>query len=129
MAHDPNNLSDEMLAFLRERHLGNLTTMRADGSLHMCAVGFMYDPDDHIVRVITWATSQKARNAARGGRAAVGQVDGGRWLSMEGPVRLVSDPERTALAVSAYAARYREPKQRLDRVALEISVEHVLGRS
>ena len=51
--------------------------------------------------------SVKARNAARGGRAAVSQVDGGRWLTMEGPVRLVTDPDGVAAAVAGYAARYR----------------------
>ena len=28
-----------------------------------------------------------------GQRAAVSQVDGGRWLTLEGPVRLVTDPD------------------------------------
>ena len=80
-------------------------------------------------RIITFAPSQKARNASRGGRAAVCQVDGGRWLTLEGGVRLVEDPAGVAKAVDAYAARYRQPGERADRVAIEIAVDKVLGRA
>ncbi|MFV0257291.1 MAG: pyridoxamine 5'-phosphate oxidase family protein [Acidimicrobiales bacterium] len=129
MAHDPGRLEPAIRAFLAERHLGTLTTMRADRSLHAVAVGFTFDPEAGLVRVITFASSVKAANAGRGGRAAVAQVDGGRWLSLEGPVRLVTDPDGVAAAVVGYTARYRRPKDRADRVALEIRVERVLGRA
>jgi F420H(2)-dependent biliverdin reductase len=122
-------MSPETLAFLAERHLATLTTLRADGSPHVVAVGFSYDADAGIARVITFARSVKARNAGRGGRAAVSQVDGGRWLTLEGPVRLVTDPDGVARAVAAYAARYRQPGERDDRVAIEIHVDRVLGRA
>ena len=95
MALDPSDLDDDVLAFLRERHLATLTTLRTDGTPHVVAVGFSYDAEQRVARVITWATAQKALNAQRmeaaGQHAAVCQVDGGRWLSLEGPVRLVSD--------------------------------------
>lgn len=129
MSLTPHALPDEVLAFLRERHLATLTTLRADGSPHVVAVGFSFDPDAVVVRVITWASSVKARNAARGGRAAVSQVDGGRWLTLEGPVRLVTEPDGVATAVASYTERYRPPKQRDDRVAIEIAVDKVMGRA
>ena len=129
MALDPHDLGPEVLAFLTERHLATLTTLRADGSPHVVAVGFSFDAAAAVARVITFAPSQKARNAARGGRAAVCQVDGGRWLTLEGPVRLVTDPAGIAAAVAGYAARYRQPKERPDRVAIEITVDRVLGRA
>ena len=129
MALDPGALSQEVLDFLGERHLGTLTTLRADGSPHVVAVGFTFDAAARVARIITFAPSQKARNAARGGRAAVCQVDGGRWLTLEGGVRLVEDPAGVAKAVDAYAARYRQPGERADRVAIEIAVDKVLGRA
>lgn len=129
MALDPDSLSDAVLAFLTERHLATLTTLRADGSPHVVPVGFGYDADAKRVRMITFAGSVKARNAARGGRGVVSQVDGARWLSLEGTVRLVTDPEGIAAAIDAYRARYREPKQRPDRVAIEIAVDRALGRA
>jgi F420H(2)-dependent biliverdin reductase len=128
VALDAANPSAEVLAFLAERHLGTLTTVRADGSLHVVAVGFMYDATDQTARVITWATAHKARNAALGGRAAIGQVDGPRWLSLEGPVRLITSGPGIQRGVDAYAARYRQPKERPDRVVIEIAVERIMGR-
>ena len=65
----PADLTPEMLEFLRERHLATLTTLRPDGSPHVVPVGFTYDEDKHVVRVITFAPSQKAKHAERGGRA------------------------------------------------------------
>src|SRR6056297_3551921 len=110
MALDSADLSDEVLAFLGEYHLATLTTLRADGSPHVVAVGFSYDVEARVARVITWAGAQKARNVERmqaaGQRAAVCQVDGGRWLSLEGPVRLVVDPTlRRRVRVHAPLAR------------------------
>jgi len=123
------DLSEEMLAFLTERHLATLTTLRADGSPHVVPVGFTYDIDHHLVRVITFARSTKARNAARGGRAAVSQVDGARWVTLEGVARLADDAASVALAVAGYAGRYRQPGKRPDRVAIEIIVDKVMGRA
>jgi PPOX class probable F420-dependent enzyme len=128
MAHDPVALSPELTQFLAERHLASLTTVRADGSLHVCAVGFTWDADAGIARVITSAGSQKARNVQATGRAAVGQVDGPRWCSLEGPARVVDDPAAVAEAVDRYRARYREPRENPNRVAIEITVVKVLGR-
>jgi F420H(2)-dependent biliverdin reductase len=127
MARRPADLDPADLAFLSERHLATLTTLRADGSPHVVAVGFSFDAASGVVRVITFAGSRKARHAAAGGRAAVCQVDGGRWLTLEGPVRLVTHPEDVAVAVAGYTARYRPPKERTDRVAIEIGVDRVLG--
>jgi F420H(2)-dependent biliverdin reductase len=126
VARRPADLTDDDREFLTERHLATLTTLRADGSPHVSPVGFSYA--DGTVRIITWATSVKARNAARGGRAAVSQVEGRRWLTLEGTVELVTDGERVAAAIAGYAARYRQPGERPDRVALEITVDRVLGR-
>jgi hypothetical protein len=39
MAHDPHHLAPEVLAFLAERHLATLTTLRPDGTPHVVAVG------------------------------------------------------------------------------------------
>lgn len=129
MGHDLGALSPDVVAFLTERVVGTLTTLRPDGSPHVTAVGFTYDAPARVVRIITWSASVKARNAARGGRAVAAQVEGGRWLALEGDVRLVTDPDGVATAVAAYAARYRQPGERPDRVAIEIAVDRILGRA
>ena len=122
-------VTDEMLAFLREYHLASLTTLRRDGSPHVVPVGFSYDPELHVVRFITFPSSVKYKNALRGGRAVVSQVDGGRWLSLEGTVSGTVDVTRVEAAVAGYAARYRQPGEREDRVAIEIAVDRILGRA
>jgi PPOX class probable F420-dependent enzyme len=131
MALDPRNLSAEVSAFLAERHLATLTTLRPDGTLHVVAVGFTWDPDDCLVRVITFAPSRKARNVVErpGGPAAVCQVDGGRWLTAEGAATVTSDADRVADAVRRYTERYRQPKVREDRVVIEIAVDRMMGRA
>jgi len=125
----PADLTAAAHDFLAERHLGTLSTTRGDGTVHVCAVGFTWDADPALVRVITNDGSQKVRNVEHTGRAAVAQVDGGRWLSLEGPARIARDPEAVAEAVTRYTERYQEPRPNPDRVAIEITVERVLGRA
>lgn len=133
MPHSPPG--PDLLAFLTERHLATLSTVRRDGSLHVVAVGFTYDPDGGLVRVITSDGSMKVRNAERrradGGfqRAAVGQVDGRRWVSLEGAVRVSRDPAEITEAERRYARRYRTPRVNPRRVALLIAVERILGHA
>ncbi|GAC1356418.1 MAG: F420-dependent biliverdin reductase [Acidimicrobiales bacterium] len=129
MSIDPSAPGTAVLTFLTERHLAILTTTRPDHSLHACAVGFTYEPDTRLVRVICTRSSVKARNAAQGGRAVVGQVDGPRWLSLEGSVRLRTDAEAVEEAVRRYGARYRPPSPNPERVVVEIEVERILGRA
>jgi len=131
MALDLAALPDEVFAFLAERHLATLTTLRPDGSPHVVAVGFTFDPAARLVRVITFAPSRKARNvvAAPASRAVVCQVDGGRWLALEGTAVVSDDPARVAEAVRRYADRYRQPGERPDRVVIELTVDRILGRA
>jgi PPOX class probable F420-dependent enzyme len=125
----PEALTPDAHVFLAERHLGTLSTTRRDGTLHVCAVGFTWDPDARLVRVITRDGSQKVRNVERTGRAAVAQVDGGRWLSLEGPARVARESDAVAEAVARYTERYQEPRPSAERVAIELTVERILGRA
>jgi PPOX class probable F420-dependent enzyme len=131
MAHDPTALPDDVLAFLADRHLATLTTLRPDGSPHVVPVGFTFDATNGLARVISSAGSRKVRNvvAAPGSRAVVCQIDGGRWLAVEGTAVVTDDPERVATAVAAYAQRYRQPSESDTRVAIEITVDRVLGNA
>ena len=129
MALDPATLPAEALAFLAERHLGTLTTLRPDGSPHVVAIAFTWDDDAGVARIITSRESRKARNVARGGtRAVVAQVDGGRWLALEGPARLVVDTYGVLEGERRYAVRYRQPQANPERAVIEIQVDRVLGR-
>ncbi|WNG85514.1 F420-dependent biliverdin reductase [Mycobacterium sp. ITM-2016-00317] len=127
MAKATTRLTDDALAFLSERHLAMLTTLRADGSPHVVAVGFTFDPATHIARVITSGGSQKAVNAEHRGVAVLSQVDGARWLSLEGKATVKTDSESVRDAERRYAQRYRTPRPNPKRVVIEVRVDRVLG--
>ena len=127
VATAPADLSPAALQFVTDRHLATLTTLRRDGSPHVVPVGFTWDTESLVVRVITSGSSRKARNAAGGGRAVVCQVDGRHWLSFEGTARVLTDGDAVADAVDRYAARYRVPRVNPERVVVEIAVDRVLG--
>jgi PPOX class probable F420-dependent enzyme len=128
MSYDPAALPAAALPFLTERHLATLSTLRADGSLHVVPVGFTWDPSSGIARVITSGNSVKAFDAGLpGARASLCQLDGRYWLTLEGPVRVLSDASSVRDAEERYAARYRVPRVNPQRVVLEIAVDKVLG--
>ncbi|BBX16207.1 PPOX class F420-dependent enzyme [Mycolicibacterium duvalii] len=122
-------LTTDALAFLTERHLAMLTTLRNDGSPHVVAVGFTFDPQTHIARVITTGGSQKAVNAEHRGVAVLSQVDGARWLSLEGKSTVRTDTDHVRDAELRYAQRYRTPRPNPKRVVIEVKIERVLGSS
>ncbi|MFD4322924.1 pyridoxamine 5'-phosphate oxidase family protein [Streptomyces sp. NPDC058548] len=124
--------SDEYAGFWREYHLCTLTTMRPDGSAHVVPVGVTLDADSGIARVITRKSSVKVANilAAPAGeaRAAVCQVDGGRWATLEGPVTVRTDHVVVDDAVERYGERYRRtPAPDPERVVIEIAIERAMG--
>jgi F420H(2)-dependent biliverdin reductase len=127
MANSTARLTNDALAFLTERHLAMLTTLRADNSPHVVAVGFTFDPKTHIARVITTGGSQKAVNADRGGVAVLSQVDGARWLSLEGRASVNKEVDAVRDAELRYAQRYRTPRVNPRRVVIEVHIERVLG--
>ncbi|WP_373684184.1 pyridoxamine 5'-phosphate oxidase family protein [Micromonospora thermarum] len=125
-------LRDErVVEFCRERHLATLTTLRADGTPHVVPVGVTVDPEAGLARVITSGTSLKARHVAAAGAGgtpvAVCQVDGRRWLTIEGRAVVRSDPASVAEAERRYAERYRTPRPNPARVVIEITVTRLLG--
>jgi PPOX class probable F420-dependent enzyme len=128
MAIDPADPGPDVLAFLTERHLATLTTVRPDGSPHVVPVGFTYEPATGMARVITSGSSAKARHLRDGGaRVAVCQVEGRRWVTLEGTAAVRDDAAAVADAVARYAVRYRPPRENPARVAIEISVDRILG--
>ena len=130
MSRNPADLAPATLEFLTERHLATLTTLRADGSPHVVPVGVTFDAATATARVITSGTSAKARHVRDGqARVAVCQVDGARWLTLEGTAVVKDDASSVADAVERYAQRYRQPRVNPARVVIEISVDRVLGNA
>jgi PPOX class probable F420-dependent enzyme len=133
MAVDLSALGTGFAEFWRERFLSTLSTVRADGTLHVVPVGVTVDLAQGIARVITSADSYKARLVGRAGPAglpvAVCQVDGRRWSTLAGTAVLCDDPESVRDAETRYAQRYRVPRPNPRRVVLRITVDRVMGNA
>lgn len=123
-------LTARATAFLAEPHQCTLTTLRPDGSPHVTAVRFTWDPATGLARVLTVASSRKARNVARSpsGRVAACQVEGFRWITLEGTATVSDDPARVTEGVRRYLSRYLSmPPAPPDRVVIEIAVDRILS--
>ncbi|MDQ2625301.1 MAG: PPOX class F420-dependent oxidoreductase [Actinomycetota bacterium] len=121
-------LTEPQLEFVRARHLATLTTLRADGSPHVVPVAFTWDAERGLARVTTRRGSVKARNlAAPGARAVLCQVDGFRWVTLEGTAQVSDDDDEIAGAVAAYADRYRMLEPNPERVVLLLTADRVMG--
>ena len=57
----PDQLPDEVLSFMDERHLATLSLIDEQGQLHVSPVGFTWDNEHQIARVITFAEAKKVR--------------------------------------------------------------------
>lgn len=130
----------EVKQFLIERHLATLSIPRAGKSPHVTPVGFTWDDEARLARVITFAESRKVRLLEDSELVAAGeessrlvslcQVDGGRWLTLEGTAQVTSEEARCLEGVRRYGQRYRPPKDRgSDRRVIEIKVSKVKGRA
>ena len=121
------DLTPDMVAFWRERHLCTVTTLRADGSPHVVPLGVALDPEARVAWAITTTGTQKAVNLARNPRFAACQVDRARWATIEGRAEVVADEDTVAEAVRRYAERYQEPRVNPRRVALRVAITRVVG--
>ena len=120
-------MSEAGIEFVRERHIGTLSTMAPWGGIHAVAVGFTLH--DGLLRIITSRDSQKVRNVRRDGTATISQVDGARWLSFQGTATVHDDPDEIALAVGFYAERYRQPRVNPLRVTIILTPSRLMGSS
>ncbi len=120
--------------FLRAPYPAALTTVRPDGTLHVAPVRFSWDRIARIARVMTVAGRAKVRNIESGSpgssdtppRAALCQVAGIRWITLEGPATISNDPERVADAERRYLERYgHAPPDPAGLVVIEIEVARV----
>ena len=122
--------NSDLSEFWTERHLCTLTTLRADGSPHVVAVGATLDVTAGLARVISSSTSAHVRHVRAGQtRVAICQFEGPRWTTVEGVATIRDDPSAVAEAEQRYAARYRTPRPNPARVAIEVTITKILGSS
>ncbi|MER5933974.1 PPOX class F420-dependent oxidoreductase [Streptomyces sp. NPDC002054] len=121
-------VSAQVDAFLTEPQIATLTTLRPDGSPHVAPVRFTWDREAGLARIMTVATSRKARNllATPGSRAVLCQVTGFSWVTLEGTAHVVEEPGRVHDGARRYAKRYwSAPPNPPGRVVIEIEIDRV----
>ncbi len=125
----PDQAGPAFAEFTTERHLAVLTLVRPNGRPHATPVGFTWDQATGLARVITWSGSMKSRLLEAGELAGtICQLDGGRWVTLEGPCSVTGEPGACADAVARYAARYTQPKDRgSERRVITMVVERILA--
>ena len=127
------HLTPEQQVFVTERHLATLTTIRPDGTPHVVPVAFTWVPERSVALMTTLDVSAKVRNveaaaaAGRPARAALCQVDGGRWLTFEGELVVSRDLGEISDAERRHARRYPALDPEPGRVVLRLAVDRVLG--
>jgi len=110
--------------------IATLTTLRPDRSPHVVPVRFTWDRAAGLARVMTIGSRQKARNLIEnpGSRAALCQVTGSRWITLEGPARVTGDPRRVAEGVRRYSRRYSSaPPDPPGLVVIEMDVDRAMS--
>ena len=125
----PEKTSVEFIEFVTERHLAVLTLVRDNGKPHSTPIGFTWDFEAKLARIITWSGSVKSRLLETSSLVGtICQVDGGRWITLEGSCSVTADPEVCAEAVTRYANRYSPPKDRgSERRVIIMAVERIVA--
>jgi PPOX class probable F420-dependent enzyme len=133
MAIDVRNPSPEYLAFWTGYHFSTLTTPRPNGTPHVVPVGVTYDPEAGTAWVTADKNSRKVRNVLAAGEegalAAVCQVIGAKWATLEGRARVRTEPPLIEEAVRRYSARYKPARINPDRVLIEITLTRAMGNA
>jgi PPOX class probable F420-dependent enzyme len=124
---------EELLAFIRPRHHGVLSTTRRDGTPQLSPVTLGVDTSGRIV-VSTYPERAKARNARRDARASVCVLSdefGGEWVQVWGSVEVVDMPDAVEALVDYYRCisgehpdwdEYRAAMVRQGKVLLRVTI-------
>ncbi|MEV4289395.1 PPOX class F420-dependent oxidoreductase [Nonomuraea bangladeshensis] len=124
----------ELLDFLRTRHHGLLSTVRADGRPQLSPVTCGVDADGRIV-VSTYPERAKTRNAKRDERVSICVLSddwNGPWVQVDGRAEVLDMPEALDGLVEYYRCiagehpdwdEYREAMRRQDKSLIRLHID------
>ena len=132
------SVPDHVRVFLDEQPVGVLATTRPDGSPRQSLVYHLVDGDTLLIS--TESKRAKARDVVRTGRASycvMGHLPPYPAVTVEGAARIISSGAGEATARIFARIMGKEPDEpltdealaQMDRVILELSVDHVYGLS
>ncbi len=129
MAYSLDNLPKSIEEFLSTRAFGSLNSIDKTNNLHTAVVGFHFDKNKKIIRIISQKKSIKVKNIIQNNNVSLSQIRDNKWLSFIGTAIIKYDQESIKLATDAYTLRYEKPSENPDRIAIEISVKKILGNA
>lgn len=128
-------LSQKARAFLQELHFAVLATINQDGTPQLTTMWYLLD-DEGTLLMNTKVGRLKERNLRRDPRISICIQDGYNFLTIDGTVILIDDPERTQADIFRLSARYhgeeqarrqmREQFSKETRMSLLLKPEHII---
>ncbi len=97
--------SEKMRAFLREKRFAVLATLNKDGSPQLTTMWYLLE-DDGSIMMNTKVGRVKESNLRRDPRISVCFEDDYNFLTVNGQVELIDDPEISQRDIYRLAARY-----------------------
>ena len=114
----------DALVFIAGRPLGVLATVGSDGTPHVVPIEVLV----HEGKVYSWceASSVKARNARRTGRAAVMAYKGVAGALVRGPARVLTAADPTYEVITrGFLEKYRREESYGNDTLIEVTPERV----
>jgi PPOX class probable F420-dependent enzyme len=126
-------LTDAVRQFLEERRFAVLATINPDGSPQQTVMWYQLRGD--IIMMNTLAGRLKDLNVRRDPRVSICLEDGYRYLSINGHVQIIDDPDTAQADIYALARRYNPDFKDGDyadfatqeRLTLLLSIDRVIA--
>ncbi len=122
-------------AFLQERHFAVLATINQDGTPQLTTMWYLLEDDDTIL-MNTKVGRLKERNMRRNPRISICIEDEYNFLTLNGTVELIDNPQQTQHDIFRLSARYHgeeEARRQMQeqfskeiRTSLILKPEHII---
>jgi PPOX class probable F420-dependent enzyme len=131
-------LSEKARAYLQELRFAVLATINQDGTPQLSTMWYLIE-EDGTITMNTKVGRAKERNMRRDPRISICIEDGYNFLTINGTVEMIADPEIAQHDIYRLAARYygeekarrqmHEKFSKEKRVSLHLKPEHIIEYS
>ena len=115
-------LSEKAQAFLQELRFAVLATINQDGTPQLTTMWYLLE-DDGTILMNTKVGRLKERNMRRDPRISICIEDDYNFLTINGTVHLIDDPQRTQHDIYRLSARYHGEEKARRQVQDQFSTE------
>ena len=115
-------LSEKARAYLQELRFAVLATINLDGTPQLTTMWYLLE-DDGTITMNTKVGRAKERNMRRDPRISICIEDGYNFLTINGTVQLIDDPERAQHDIYRLSARYHGEEKARRQMQVQFSKE------